>query len=115
MNYIKKITFQLRIPENGVEKNREYNVEVKDDSSFVHSLAMVDKKFSENPENSPFNANGYLRSYLQIFWDPENNKIYDDINMFTVGNRGSIMPIRNNISYNLHDDSEISLSASACD
>ncbi len=113
--YVKKITFLLRIPENGVEKNREHIVEVKDDSTFVNALAMVDKKLFENPESSPFNESGYLRSYLQIFWDPETNKIYDNINLFAVGERGTMMPIRNNINYNLHNDCEISLSAVMCD
>ncbi len=109
------MTFQLRIPENGVERNREYKVDVKNDATFIDALAMVDKMPFEHPEDLPFGSQGYLRSYLQIFWDPINNKIYDDINLFAVGNRGSIMPIRSNISYNLHDNCEIALSAVMCD
>ena len=109
------MTFQLRIPENSVERNREFIVLVSDDATFVDALAMVDKQLFEIPNDSPFVAQGYLRSYLQIFWDPENNKIYDDINLFAVGNRGSIMPIRSNIAYNLHNDCEIALSAVMCD
>ena len=76
---------------------------------------MVDKRIAENPEESPFKPDGYLRSYLQIFWDPEKNIIYDNINLFAVGNRGSIMPLRRNIEYNLHNDCEIALSAVMCD
>jgi hypothetical protein len=96
-------------------KNREFEVNVKDDATFVDALANVDKKLMNNPEESPFNAQGYLRCYLQIFWDPENNKIYDDIHHFAVGNRGTIMPIRRNIEFNLHNDGEIALSAVMCD
>ena len=88
---------------------------MKDDATFVDALSMVDKQISEHQENSPFKEHGYLRSYLQIFWNPEENKIYEDIHAFAVGNRGSIMPITRDINYNLHDNCEIALSAVMCD
>jgi len=109
----KKITFQLRIPENGVSKNKEFVVHVEDDAIFSEALARVDKKIFENPELSPFGENHvYVRSYLQLFWDPVENKIYDDINVFAASAKG-IMPIKHNLDFNLYDDSEVSLTSSA--
>lgn len=74
---------------------------------------MVDKKIFENPDLSPFGENHvYVRCYLQLFWDPLENEIYDDINIFAAGAKG-IMPIENRMDFNLYDDSEISLTSSA--
>ncbi len=110
---MKKITFQLSIPEKGISKNREFEVEVKDDAILSQALAMVDKFIFEHPERSPFGQNHiYIRSYLQLFWDPEKNKIYDDINVFAAGGKG-FMPIKSNIDYNIYDKSEISLTSSS--
>lgn len=112
MNKIKKITFQLAIPEDGVTRNKEFIVKVREDAIFPEALAMVDKKIREKPDLSPFHENGFVRSYLQLFWNPEENEIYDDINIFAASAKG-FMPLQKNIEFNLHDDSEISLTSSA--
>ena len=96
-----------------MSKNREFTVDVSDDADFVEALAAVDKFIFLNPEKSPFGENHiYVRSYLQLFWSPENNQIYSDIRVFAAGPRG-FMPIQNNIEFNLYNDSEISLTSSA--
>ncbi|MHA1150541.1 MAG: hypothetical protein ACTSR8_20165 [Promethearchaeota archaeon] len=88
-------------------------MEVGDNADFVEALAAVDKYIFNNSDKSPFGKNHkYVKSYLQLFWNPEENKIYSDINVFAAGPRG-FMPVQNNINFNLYDDSEISLTSSA--
>ena len=109
----KKITFQLRIPENGLSKNREYIVEVDEGATFSEALARVDQKIFEQPEQSPFGKNHvFIRCYLQLFWNPEEDKIYNDIKVFAASAKG-FMPIVANIHFNLYDNSEISLTSNA--
>ena len=101
------------MPENGISRNREFTVKVRDNATFVEALAIVDKLIFSNPELSPFSEkHKFVRCYLQLFWDPINNKIYPDINVFAASAKG-IMPIQRNIEFNLYDDSEISLTSSA--
>ncbi len=101
------------MPENGVGKNREFTVEVENNSTFVDALAKVDKNVFENPEKSHFTKDHrYIRSYLQLFWDPEENEIYSDIKFFAAAPQG-LMPIKKNIKFNLFDNSEISLTSSS--
>ena len=107
------IRSQLRIPENGVVKNKEFVVRVPNDATFVEALAMVDKLIFKNSELSPFSKNHvFVRSYLQLFWNPEENELYSDIDVFAASSRG-FMPLQKNIKFNLYDDSEISLTSSA--
>ena len=86
------------MPENGVNKNREFVVRVKDNAALVEALATVDMTIFTNPTISPFNdgKQRYIRSYLQLFWNPEENEIYPDINVFGAGTRG-FLPIKKNI------------------
>lgn len=84
---------------------------MEDDAIFSQALAMVDKQIFEHPDLTPFGKNHvYIRCYLQLFWDPEKNKIYDDIKIFAASAKG-FMPIENNINFNLHSNSEISLTS----
>ncbi len=88
---------------------------MKDDAIFAEALAMVDKLVFENPEISHFAdhpPDSFIKSYLQLFFNPEAEEIYSDINMFAASARG-FMPIDKNLDFNLHDDSEISLTSSA--
>ncbi len=105
----------MRVPVNGIAKNKEFVVDVKDDAIFIETLAMVDKYIFENPEKSHFASHphdSFIRCYLQLFWDPIENQIYSDINVFAASAKG-FMPIDKKIDFNLYDDSEISLTSSA--
>ena len=96
-----------------MKKNKEFVVNVKDNAVFSEALALVDKQIFENPEKSPFSKNHiFVRSYLQLFWNPEENSIYSDVNVFAAGTQG-FMPLRENIDFNIYNDSEISLTSSA--
>ena len=105
----------MRVPINGIAKNKEFVVNVKDDAIFIEALAMVDKYIFENPEESHFASHphdSYVRCYLQLFWDPIENKIHSDINVFAASARG-FMSIEKRMDFNLYNDSEISLTSSA--
>jgi len=105
----------LRVPINGIAKNKEFVVYIKDDAIFIEALAMVDKYIFSNPDKSHFAShpqNSFVRCYLQLFWNPIENQIYSDINFFAASAKG-FMPIDKSIDFNLYDDSEISLTSSA--
>lgn len=113
--YIKKIKFKISIPIKGLQEGREFTVNVKDDATFVEALAMVDKLIYNNPKDSIFPIyEGYIYNYLQLFWNPEENAIYDDIGLMPYGpdadgNYRLFMPIRDDITFNLFPDSLIDL------
>ncbi len=103
------------MPVNGIAKNKEFKVQVNDDAVLIEALAMVDKYIFENPQESHFAShppNSFIRCYLQLLFDPVENKIHSDINLFAASAKG-FMPIDKRIDYILYDDSEISLTSSA--
>ena len=90
------------MPINGIGRNKEFVVNVEDDTILVEALAMVDKYIFENFEESHFTRrNAFVRSYLQLFWNPEENSIYEDINLFASSGRG-MMPLASNIDFNIY-------------
>ena len=100
---------------SGLQKSKEFIVQVDDDASFVEALSKVDKYIFENPNESIFSIfEGYIHNYLQLFWNPEKNKVYDDIGLMPYGpdddgNLRRFMPIRDNINFILFPDSVIDL------
>ena len=112
---IKKITFKISLTLSGLSKGKDFVVFVKDDATFVEALAMVDKYIFENPEESIFPIfEGYIHNYLQLFWDPEEHKIYDDVGLMPYGpddegNLRKFMSLRDDIDFNLYADSVIDL------
>lgn len=104
------------MPISGSEpKNKQFIVNVKDDAIFAEALAMVDYFIFKQPHESHFaehKENSFIRCYLQLFWNPVDNQIYPDINMFAASAKG-VMPLRKNLNFNLYDDCEISLTSSA--
>ena len=112
---IKKITFNISINLSGLTKGKKFIVNVDDNASIIEALAMVDKIDMEHPEDSIFPIfDGYIHNYLQLFWNPEENVIYDDVGMMPYGpdEKGLMrifMPIRDNIEFSLYPDSLIDL------
>lgn len=100
---------------SGLQKGKEFVVQVDDDTSFVEALSMVDKYIFENPNESIFPIfEGYIHNYLQLFWNPEKNEVYDDIGLMPYGpddegNLRRFMPIRDDINFKLYPDSVIDL------
>ncbi len=112
---IKKIIFDLNLPIKGYQKGKGYTVMVKDDATFIESLAMVDKQELSDPKNSIFPINeGYIHNYLQLFVNLEEDYIYEDVGISAYGpdEEGlmrKFIPIKENIYFNIYPNSEIQL------
>ena len=110
-----KIAFIININSSGLSTGKKFEICVKDDASFVEAISIVDKYILEHPEESIFPLfNGYICSYLQFFWNPEENVIYDDVGLMAYGpdeegNLRKFMSLRDNIDFNLYADSVIDL------
>lgn len=112
---IKQITFKISLNLSGLSEGKTFTVTVKDNATFLEALAMVDKYVEDHPVESIFPIfEGYIHNYLQLFWDPENNEIYDDVGIFPYGpdENGLLrkyIPLRENIDFNLYPNSVIDL------
>ncbi|MBD3340516.1 MAG: hypothetical protein GF353_15515 [Candidatus Lokiarchaeota archaeon] len=112
---MKKITIHISINLRGLQQGKRFEVKSDDDANIVETLALVDKKDMENPDDSIFPLfDGYIRNYLQLIWNPKENKIYDDIGIMPYGpnEEGDLrkfMPIRDNIEFNLYPNSYIDI------
>jgi hypothetical protein len=88
---------------------------LKDDATLVEALAYVDKYIFENPNESIFPVfEGYIHNYLQLFWNPEENRLYEDIGIMPYGpdkegNLRVFMPIHDDINFILYPDSVLDL------
>ncbi len=112
---IKQITFKISLNLSGLSEGKTFTITVKDNATFPEALAMVDKYIEDHPEESIFPIfEGYIHNYLQLFWDPKNNEIYDDVGIFPYGpdENGLLrkyIPLRENITFNLYPNSVIDL------
>jgi len=98
----------------GLQEGKKFTVNVKDDATFIEALAMVDKYIFENPNESIFPIfEGYIHNYLQLFWDPEKNLIFNDVGMMPYGPGRKFMPIRENMEFILYPNCEIDLQPDA--
>jgi len=52
---------------------------------------------------------GLIRSFLQLIWDPENNKIYEDCATNAYGPNKEFIPLQDDISFILYPNSDITL------
>ncbi|HUW89226.1 MAG TPA: hypothetical protein VMV43_01765 [Candidatus Nanopelagicaceae bacterium] len=112
---IKKITFKISIPLTGLAKGKNFTIELNDDANIVQGLAMIDNYIFEHPEESIFPIfKNYIHNYLQLVWNPEINKIYEDIGLSAYGpdehgNLRKFMPLRDDIEFNLYPNSVIDI------
>ena len=111
---IKRIKISIIAPEKPLTNGIDYNVEVKDNGSIVDAISEIDKKIYKHPEKSIFPIyKGLIRSHLQLIWNPESNKIYEDCAVNAYGPNREFMPIVENTEINLYPDSTIILSVHA--
>ncbi|MFX1258329.1 MAG: hypothetical protein ACFFAN_10740 [Promethearchaeota archaeon] len=107
---IKKIKLTIFAPEKELSNGIEYEIRVKDDGTVIDALGTIDKKILEHPEESIFPLyEGLIRSYLQLIWDPQNNKIFEDCAVNAYGPNKEFMPLMENINFNLYPNSDITL------
>jgi len=107
---IKKIKINISMPYSGLSEGKSFEIQVHDDANLAESIAQVDKNVKTNPENSVFPIfEGYIHNYLQLIWNPKNNKIYDDIGIMAYGPNRQFMPLHEDPNYALIPNSEIDI------
>ncbi len=98
------------MPYSGLSEGKIFNIEIKDDGTFPEALAMVDKYIMNNPEESIFPLfDGFIHNYLQLFWNPKENKIYEDCGLMPYGPGRKFIPLRDNPDFILYPNSIIDL------
>ncbi|KKK40439.1 hypothetical protein LCGC14_3073660 [marine sediment metagenome] len=111
---IKTIKLTLFAPEGKLSNGIDYEVKFKDDGTIVDALGFLDKEIYENRIQSVFPLyKGLIQSYLQLIWDAENNKIYDDCAVNAYGPNREFMPLMENPDFNLYPNSEITIAVHA--
>lgn len=81
----------------------------------MEAISVVDKYVFDHPEESIFPIyDGYIHNYLQLIWNPQKNKIYEDIGLMPYGpdEEGALrkfMPLRENVEFNLYPNSIIDI------
>ena len=111
---IKKIKLIIIAPEKPLTGGVDYEVNIKDNGTIVDALSEIDRDMYQNPGKSIFPIyHGKIRSFLQLIWNPETNKIYEDNAANAYGPNREFMSIMNDADINLLPDSNITLSVHA--
>ncbi|MFW9821304.1 MAG: hypothetical protein ACFFE4_00120 [Candidatus Thorarchaeota archaeon] len=112
INKIKKIKLTIFAPdpEKKLSQGRENIVEIKDDGTIVDALSILDKQVYQNPEESIFPIfKGLIHSYLQLIWDSEENRIYEDCAVNAYGPEREFMNLQDDVNTNLYPNSNITI------
>ena len=113
---IKKINLTIFAPdpEKRLSKGLEYGIDIDDNGTIVDALSAIDKQVYSDPEDNIFPIfKGLIYSYLQLIWDGEENRIYEDCAVNAYGPNREFMPIIENADLNLINESNITLSVHA--
>ena len=101
-------------PEQTHSKGVNYVLEMDDGGTIIDALSKIDKNMIENPDISVFPLyKGLIYSYLQLIWDAEENKIYDDCGVDAYGPNKEFMPLRSDIDFSLIPNSNITITVHA--
>ncbi|MBD3196121.1 MAG: hypothetical protein GF317_13770 [Candidatus Lokiarchaeota archaeon] len=93
-----------------MSQGESFRIEIQDGATFPEALAVVDKQVKNNPEKSIFPlSEGYIHNYLQLVWNPQTNKIYEDIGIMAYGPHKEFMPLHDNPDFSLIPNSEIAI------
>lgn len=107
---VRKVKIKIFAPVKGLSNGKEYEIEINDDANFIQIMAILDKYVFEHPEESPLPIyEGYIHSFLQLFWDPRINEIYDDCAVQAYGPNKAFVPLRESIESNLQTVNDILL------
>jgi hypothetical protein len=97
-------------PEKRLSKGKEYKVEIEENGTIVTALSAIDKQEYSNPDNMIFPIfKGLIYSHLQLIWDGEENKIYDDCAVNAYGPNREFMNLQEDINTNLYPNSNITM------
>jgi hypothetical protein len=101
-------------PEKTHSKGVKYTLETNDDATIIDILSEIDRNMIEDPKKSVFPLfKGLIHSYLQLIWDAEENKIYDDCGVDAYGPNKEFMPLRSDIDFSLIPNSNIIITVHA--
>ena len=107
---MKKINLTIFAPDEKLVNGVDFNINIKDDATLIDVLSSLDKEHIENPEKSIFPLyKGLIHGYLQLIWDAEENKIYEDCGIDAYGPNRKFMPLRNNADFILYPNSNITI------
>jgi len=107
---IKKIKINISMPYSGLSKGKTFEVNVKDEANIVETLAKIDEYIQNHPKETIFPIfEDYIYNYLQLIWNPKNNKIYNDIGIMAYGPNRQFMPLHDDTDYCLIPNSEIDI------
>ena len=107
---VKKVTISISLPYSGLSQGKTFKLNVKDDANLVETLAAIDKYIKGHPKETIFPIfEDYIHNYLQLIWNPKNNKIYDDIGIMAYGPNRQFMPLHDDPDYSLIPNSEIAI------
>jgi hypothetical protein len=109
---IKKINLTIFAPdpEKRLSKGLEYGINIDDNGTIVDALSALDKQVYSKPENIIFPIfKGLIYSYLQLIWDSEENRIYEDCAVNAYGPNREFMNLQDDINTNLLPNSNITI------
>ena len=109
---IKKINLTIFAPdpEKRLSKGKEYKIDIEDNGSIVSALSAIDKQEYSDPEHMIFPIfKRLIYSHLQLIWDGEENRIYEDCAVNAYGPNREFMNLQDNINTNLHPNSNITI------
>ena len=105
-----KLTIFAPDPEKKLSQGIENIVDIKDNGTIVDALSAIDRIAYLEPEKSIFPIyKSLIHSYLQLIWDSEDNKIYDDCAVNAYGPNREFIPLQDDINFNLYPESEITI------
>ena len=105
-----KLTIFAPDPEKRLSKGLDYTIELDDAGTIVNALSEIDKRIYLNSDKPIFPIyKGLIYSYLQLIWDSEENRIYEDCAVNAYGPNREFMNLQDEINTNLYPDSEITI------
>jgi hypothetical protein len=105
-----KLTIFAPDPEKRLSKGLEYAIDIEDKGTVVDLLSAIDKQVYSDPEENIFPIyKGLIKSYLQLIWDGEENRIYEDCAVNAYGPNREFMNLQDDINTNLYPNSNITI------
>ncbi|MFO8019938.1 MAG: hypothetical protein R6U96_15040 [Promethearchaeia archaeon] len=107
---MKQLTFEISIPLENLTSGKTFTIDLGDDAHILQALSEIDKYVFDHPEESCFPLyKGKIHSYLQLIWNPQKDKIYDDVGIDAYGPNREFMPIKDDVRVNLIPNSKINI------
>ena len=97
-------------PEKKLTQGAKFVININNEGTIIDALSTIDKQVYKDSESNIFPIyKGLIKSFLQLIWDSEENKIYDDCAVNAYGPNKEFIPLQEDINFKLYPDSEITL------